>query len=215
MSSDDVVSVKLHGFEDVVRNLSLQYPELVSRALRSALSSTGWWISREVRNHLEYGGSNWPDYHPMGRRMKKLKDPRAWGVTRSRTSPLFWLGKFARYRVSKKGTAVKVFLGRSRAGQKGMFDPQLWAMAMRHEHGDTITVTDSMRARLGATRSKTRKKDPEPGRDYYPLRADTQEIKIPKRPTFGPVFRKLSPRIGPHMERKFHRAFTRYQNKAR
>lgn len=215
MSGDHFVTTQVVGLDEVVANLSRSYPALAERARKSALASTGYWIRAEVRNHVEYGGSGWPSMHPLSRSMRKDKRG-TWKRTTSKRSPLEWLGKFARYSMEPTAERVTIDFGRSRKGQAGTFDKYLQQVAAKHERGSRVRVTDKMRRKMAMTAPKRRRKGQAPvaGQDYFPLRADTRWLIIPKRPTFGPVFRKVRPKTAAYMRDKFWSAFRRYQTGA-
>jgi len=203
-----LVDVKVVGLDDVIKELRWKYPDRVERARKSALRSAGWLIRCEVRNHIEYGGTGWPELHPLTRQFRDFKGWRR----RSAGSALFWLGRFARYAMTGEDDAVEIGLGSSRKNQTATIDRYLQAVARKHEHGTRIQVTSKMREKWALTRSrgKTGRKAQQ-GRDYFALRATTRWLKIPRRPTFGPVFRKVSPRIPGYLRGKFFAALRRYE----
>lgn len=192
-------------------------PAQIDRARASAMKSTAWMTQQELRNHVEYGGSGWPPLHPMTTKYrKKYGAAPGWGKTRrgAWNTPLFWLGKFARYRVTADGTIADIDFGKSRAGQPGTMDPQLVAMVKRHEQGEHIRVTPKMRHMFGATRPRGRRgKNAQAGIDYFPLRKSTTQLKIPARPIFKPVWRKVQPKLRGHFEAKFYAAIERYMGR--
>ena len=180
------------------------------------MKSTGWHVRGELRNHVEYGGEGWPDLHPLTRAFRKKRGLNARWVKRKRgahQTALFWLGKFARYRVNDDGTLLQVDFGKSRKGQPGAFDPELIATVKRAETGERIEVTDKMRRLLGATRRKRPRKGQVPGETYFPLRKSTQFLEVPKRPIFAPVWRKIKDKVPRYFEEKFWKALERYEKK--
>ncbi len=190
-------------------------PGTMKRARISALKSTGYMIQQETRDYVEGGGSGWPGLHPMTRMFKAKYSAgkrTKWIKPRSRKGPVHWLGKFARYRVDGEGSLVQVDFGKSRKGKPGTFDPGLVGIVRRVQSGERITVTDKMRRFFGATRRK-RPKVQTPGETYFPLRASTTTIEIPKRPILDPVFRAAKPRIPGRFEEKFWKALDRYWSK--
>jgi hypothetical protein len=185
----------------------MNLPGQFTRARKSALKSTGWMIQQELRNHVEYGGSGWPALHPLTRSFRHKYGIRSkWTKRRSHPGPLFWLGKFARYRVEDSGDTVNIHFGK---GKKGGFDRGLMADVHRAEAGDVVKVTPAMRRFLAATRRK-RPKNQIPGQTYFPLKKSTSTLKTPPRPIFTPVWNKVSPRIAPWFEKKFNAALDRY-----
>ena len=207
MSGDKLITTQVAGLDDVVRNLSVKYPALAERARKSALSSTCYMIRTELRNHVEYGGTGWPSLHPLSK--SRRKDKAGMWKTTNKRSPLDWLGKYARYIMAQDKESVTIDFGRSRKGQAGSADKFLSAIARRHESGATVPVTAKTRLKMAMT-AMGRKKKGDPGTGYFPLRKSTTSLQIPKRPSIGPVFRKISPRIGEHMRQKFFAAFERY-----
>lgn len=210
MSRDNLVTTKVVGLDEVVRNLSAKYPALAERARKSALSSTGWWIRTELRNHVEYGGNGWPSLHPLSKSRRKDKLG-MWRRT-NKLSPLAWLGKYARYIMAADKESVTIDFGRSRKGQAGKVDKYLSAIARKHESGATVKVTPSMRRKMAMTAmGRKGKRKGEPGAGYFPLKSSTKYLEIPKRPSIGPVFRKVRPKVAGYMRGKFWDAFKRYQ----
>lgn len=200
-----LVNIKMTGLDNAISDMSRRYPSLLDRAVKSALSSTGNMIRSEVRNHIEYGGTGWPELHALTAR---YRDYKGW-KSRSIDSPLFWLGKFARYSLDKQGRSVTIGLGTTRKGQKGKVDRYLTALAYKHERGARVTITPRMRKKWASTWKKNKKRQ-RANEDYFVLRKETRQIEIPKRPTFGPVFRKVQGKIPGHMRQKFFAAFERY-----
>lgn len=196
-------------------------PSQIERARKSALNSTAWMSMTELRNHVEYGGTGWKKLHPMTIKTRKSKryNPGA--------TPLFFLGRFARYRVDQKGTLADIDFGKSRKGKPGTFDPELVAMIKRHEHGMQIPVTGKMRGWFPwASLPRARARNPRAsayaggharkprnavaGKTYFPLKKSTRQITIPRRPIFAPVWRKIQPKLAGHFNEKFVAAIGRY-----
>lgn len=204
-----MIDVRVVGLEEIIAELRWKYPDRIERARKSALRSAGWLIRREVRNHIEYGGTGWPELHPLTRQFRDFKGWRR----RSAGSALFWLGRFARYAMTDGDDAVEIGLGASRKNQSGSVDRYLQALARKHERGARVQVTAKMREKWARTRpgGRTGRKARQ-GRDYFALRAGTRWLRIPRRPTFGPVFRKVSPRIPGHMRDRFFAALRRYES---
>ncbi|MBU0995398.1 MAG: hypothetical protein KJ737_23115 [Proteobacteria bacterium] len=198
-----------------VKNLSavtqtfMNMPGIFKRARKSALQFVGWQTMSDLRNHVEYGGTGWPELHPLTRNFRK-KQGGKWSRRRSgKNSPLFGLGKFARYRVDDEGTLVQVDFGKSKKGQPGKVDPGLSKIARKAETGETLQVTDKMRRLWALTRMK--KKGGIPGQDYHALKKSTQVLNVPKRPIFTPVYNKMKPKIPSLFEGSFWKAIDRYQ----
>lgn len=203
-----LVDVKVVGLDAVIDELRWKYPDRIDRARKSALKSAGYLIRTEVRNHIEYGGTGWPELHPL---TQKFRDFKGWR-SRGGGSPLFWLGKFARYAMIDNDNGVEIGLGTTRKKQAGQVDKYLQAIARKHERGARVKVTEKMRGKWAKTRPQGKKgRKAAQGRDYFALQASTKWLKIPRRPTFGPVYNKVSPRIPGYMREKFFAALRRYE----
>ena len=205
------INVDEKGLKEVTKRL-LNLPGIFKRARKSALKSTGWLIQQELRNHIEYGGSgDWPKLHPLTAGFRKKRKVGGNWIKRRfpPNSPMFWLGKFARYRTDQAGTYVQIDFGKSKRGQPGTIDPELAAVAIRSEKGETVSVTSATRRKFAATRRKRPKKQVI-GATYFPLRKDTRTLEIPKRPTITPVWKKMKPKTAAHFEKKFYKALDRY-----
>lgn len=188
----------------------LQLPGIFARARRSALGSTGYWIQQEIRNHIEYGGTGWQKLHPITLKFRKYRTPAQ--------TPLYYLGRFARYLIDQEGNTLEIGLGKSRKGEPGQTDdPWLMAALRRAEEGDRIRVTKKVRLKWVSTKIKGQKwkKMSRSGAvtgGYFVLRPETQFLTIPKRPVIGPVFRKIQSKITPFFEQRFWAALERYRS---
>jgi len=209
------VSIDQKGLSEATRAV-MELPGLFKRARASALKSTGWFVRGELRSYVEKGGEGWPDLHPLTAAFRKKRGAAAgkWIKRRKgKESALYWLGKFARYRVDADRGAVQIDFGKSKKGKPGAFDPGLIGIVERAEEGERIRVTGAMRKFLAATRRK-RPKSQAPGETYFPLKKSTRELVIPRRPIFDPVWRKVSAGIPGHFEEKFWAALERYEKGA-
>lgn len=201
------VDLKAEGLSETTKAV-MQLPGLFARARKSALSSTGYWIQQELRNHIEYGGANWPKLHPITYKFRKF---------RGGPSPLFYLGRFSRYLIDTEGTTIEIGLGKSRKGEPGQVDdPWLMAALKRAEHGGRTKVTKAVRLLWVSTKIKGQrwKKTNRSGAvtgGYFVLRPETEYLNIPKRPIIGPVFRKIQSGVMSHFEQKFWAALKRYR----
>jgi hypothetical protein len=213
-------TVKMEGLSEVVRSF-MDLPGMFTRARESALSSTGYMIMSELRNHIEYGGSGWAPLHPLTLRLRKFRS--------APPSPLFYLGRFARYMIDPDALSVRVHLGKGSA-RHGTVDNQagtslgfstymsrddkwLAAAARRAEHGQTVPVTRGTR-KLWLTTKHSKTQKGTAGKDWFVLRKTTTTLKIPPRPIFGPVFNKIQPMAVAYFEKKYWEAFARYTLKA-
>lgn len=196
---------------DKVTKAVMDLPGKFNKAKKSAMGSVGFYVMSELRNHIEYGGlSSWESLHDLTRKYWKKKRGGASGQWVQRMnppqSPMAWLGKFARYRVSKSADTVQIDFGKGKRGkQPGRLDPQLSAVARRMDQGERIPVTDRMRKKMAATyfRAVARGQEPVIGVNFFPLKKSTTSINIPARPIFGPVFKKIQPKAGSLFEKKF------------
>lgn len=205
------VDLKAEGLNDVTKAV-MQLPGLFARARKSALGSTGYWIQQELRNHIEYGGEGWAKLHPITLKFRKFRGAPA--------SPLFYMGRFARYLIDSEGTTIEIGLGKSRKGEPGQVDdPWLMAALKRAEHGGRTKVTKKVRLLWVSTKIKGQKwkKMSRSGAvtgGYFVLRPDTEYLNIPKRPVIEPVFKKVRPKVLPYFEDKFWKAMERYRSGA-
>ena len=197
-------TVQITGLSELTRTL-IELPGVFARARKSALSSTGYMIMQELRNHIEYGGSGWAPLHPITMRFRKRRgDP---------PSPLFFLGRFARYLVDPASMSVRIGLGKggSRQGAYAERDSAwLNEAVQRAEQGATIRVSRATR-KLWLTTKHAKTEGGVAGTDYFALRKSTTTLHIPRRPIFGSVFAKIRPKALPFFEAKFHEALLRYQ----
>ena len=204
-----MLDVHIIGLDELTTEMAKRFPTRIDRARKSALSSAGYLIRTELRNHVEYGGTGWPSLHPLSAQRKKDKAER-WRKA-SKRSPLYWLGKFARYIVDERGDAVVIDFGKSRSGQAGKVDAFVSAIARKHESGSSTAVTPKTRRKMALTYSGKRlRKGARPGVDFFPLRKSTTRLRVPRRPSVGPVFRKIHGKIPGHMRDKFFAALQRY-----
>lgn len=210
-----MVELKMHyrGLSRVTREV-LELPGAFARAKKSAMGSVGWLVMGHLRNHVEYGPPEWAGLHALTSRFKKAASGGGKGrwIMRRRPphAPAVWLGKFARYRVSKSGNTVQIDFGKGKRGkQPGRLDPELSAIARRIDGGERVPVTEQMRRKWAATwyRAKTAAGGPQVGTTFFPLRKSTTVLDIPARPIFAPVFRKIQPLVGPFFEQKFWQSY--------
>jgi len=216
-------TVQITGLSELTRTL-IELPGVFARARKSALSSTGFMIMQELRNHIEYGGSGWAPLHPITMKFRKRRgDP---------PSPLFFLGRFARYLVDPASMSVRIGLGKGGA-KHGTVDGKsgtslgfstyternsawLNEAVKRAEHGARTRVTKKVRLLWLATKIKGKKwtrlsRSGAITGGYFVLRPDTEYLTIPRRPIFASVFAKIRPKALPFFEAKFHEALLRYQ----
>lgn len=204
------LSLSYTGLSEATKTV-LDLPGKFKRAKVSAMGSVGWLVMREMRNHLEFGPPEWEGLHALTNKYKKQNrsaDRGNWMMRQKPPrSPAFWLGKFARYRVSKSGdlTQIDFGKGRKKGRNPGRNDPVLAGVARRIDQGEKTRVTKQMRKKFAATwfRAKARGQKPVIGVNFFPLKKSTTSLDIPARPIFAPVMRKIQPIIGGFFEKKF------------
>lgn len=198
---DDLLHIKLSGLPQVASHLKAM-PSDVAHANKSGLKSVGWWLSRQMRNHIEYGGSGWAPLSPLTKKFKRANNRRRWSRRQAPVSPLFYLGKFCRYNLDEKGETVQIFMGKTSKGKPGKADKWLQAVAKRTEYGKRIPVTTKTRRAIAATR-KGRRKNAVMGEDWFAFGSKKKYVDYPKRPIIAPVFKKHKNRIPDFFRQKF------------
>jgi hypothetical protein len=174
-------------------------------------------IRFEMREFVESeGDGTWEELHPVTSKFfKKYKmGTSQWGRSRKSMGPMFWLGKFARYRVTDDEAVVG--FGKSHGWKASKAEreapatlsPFLMSVLRRAEQGENTQVTKAMRRFFGATRMSNSTSQA-PGLTFFPLRGDTKNLETPKRPIMGPVMERVRNRITPHFEDRFWKAVTR------
>ncbi len=198
---DDFLHIKLSGLPQVSSHLKA-LPSDVAHANRSGLKSVGWWLTRQMRNHIEYGGSGWAPLSPLTKKFKRANGRRKWSRRQSPVSPLFYLGKFCRYNLDDRGDTVQIFMGKTAKGKPGRADKWLQAVAKRTEYGKRIPVTSNTRRAIAATRSGRSKKAVQ-GEAWFAFNKQKKFVDYPKRPIVAPVFKKNKARIPGIFQKKF------------
>lgn len=210
------INLKVTGISEVTRFM-MQLPGNCTRARTAALKSCAFMVQQDLRRFIEAGGEGWSGLHPITSVLRKRhkKDGK----------PLFWLARFARYRVSADGATVGIGLGRSKSGQPGEIDSRWLMIAAAHaEEGYRQKVTPGIRRAwlrankksegwTRAVRSGRRGKIRSGAylnQMHFALAPETQTLIIPRRPIFAPVFRNVQGRIGRRFEDKFWPALEAY-----
>jgi len=191
-------SVEKEGLKKT-SSLLERYPNQAKRARTSSLKSVGNYGRQEMKNFIEYGGSGWPRLHPLSAKVSKTRGGK-WRK-KGKFSPLFLLGRFARYAVDEQKGEVRLGLGKTRKGQSGGIDKMLNAWLEKHEKGKTISLSPEMRVRLrhGFLRAGLKV-----------LKRTTTVVKVPKRPIIKPVFHRMK-RLAPKLyEDRYVKAIERY-----
>jgi len=199
--------VGIEGLDEATA-LMAALPGNASRARVSALKSVGWWVRGELRSWVETSGQgSWEALHPITQKLKKRSG-------KSKDKPLYFLGRFARYRVDDEGTLADIDFGKSRKGKPGTFDPTVSAWVMRAETGWKTKVTENTRQFFAAATRKKRPKKQKPGETYFPLKKTTTTLEIPKRPIFAKVKSRTLPEVPKRFKEKFWLALARYMTGA-
>ncbi len=176
------------------------FPQFADRAETSAVKSTGNEMRARMRRFIETGGEGWPAIGPFTRETRK-----------SAGGPLAFLGRFIRYRFSRRGGAAQVTLGvattsaarrarlkevraAGRMTRGEIITPLL--MFQKAEKGKEYRVTARMRRAMAAL--------------GMPIRKGTEEIEVPKRPIFDLVWRREKDRIGRFLLDRYMAAMLRY-----
>jgi len=190
--------------------LAREMPKVFAQARKSALSSAGFRFYEALRNHIEYGGTeDEAPLSPFASRLQKTKKGK-WTKRRDPKIPLFWLAKWARYRIGKDGLIMSADFGKGRKGTPGILDPQIAPAVGAAAKERKVQVTKSMRRKFGATRKKRSKV----GVDYFPLKASTKYITIPERQLVSPVEKKIMPEMPKFFAEKFWASFERNLKRA-
>ena len=176
------------------------FPQFAKRAETSAVKSAGNEMRARMRRFIETGGEGWPAIGPFTRETRK-----------SSGGPLAFLGRFIRYRFSRRGGTAQVVLG-------------------------VATISAARRARLKETRAAGRMtrgeiltpllmfRKAEQGREYrvtarmrramaalgMPIRKGTEAIEVPRRPIFEAVWRKERDRMSSFLLERYMNAMLRY-----
>ena len=200
-----VLNIQEKGMNETLQHL-YKLPGVFARARRSALSSVGYSVKKDVEDYIASGGQGtWPALHPMTIQFKKTKGKK----------PLIWLKRFVRYVINKEGTAVEVKLD-TRHGISNIFgsvDKRILPIFLRHEYGEKRTVTEAMRRFIAASsksRAAEKYKRPQMGRHYFAIKKSTKQLEIPKREISGPVLRMIEGKVYRRFSDKFYQALDRY-----
>jgi hypothetical protein len=179
--------------ESKIKALGVLKVPTLKEARRSALSSTGFFVSDEMRAFMEKkGDGNWKAAHPLTRIWRKGKNG-SWTRFSGYVSPYYGLAKFARYVINTAATQETMgfgtFSGKQVAkGKQPQFDPYLQKLIREAQKGRHPRVTPKMRRKFGAQKEIGKGKI---GQDFFPLRKTTSAIHVPARPIAVPVFRKI------------------------
>lgn len=186
-------------------------------ARRSALSSTGFAASNEIRNYVESAGEgSWRKAHPLTAAFEKHDGK--WQRRGGFISPYYGLGKFARYKIMQGDSELKTGFGTFssrdiKRGKPAEFTQRLQEIAQQAQTRHRVLVSPVMRRLLGATKPK---KNAVIGVDYFPIRKNTISLNIPARPIVVPVFQKAKGKLAAVFFEKFTLAIKkRFENEKR
>lgn len=190
--------------DDRVTALLNAFPQFAKRAEASALKSAGHKLYGSMRRFIESGGEGWPAIGPFTRATRK-----------SEGGPLHFLGRFIRYRFSRRGGTAQLVMGvlstpaarraklREAAAARGLKTEVLTPLVMfrKAEEGRTYRVTRRMRRAMAAL--------------GMPIREETKKLEVPKRPIFEPVWRREKERIPSFLLERYMNAMYRYATEGR
>lgn len=165
-------------------------------ARRSALSSSGFEASSQIRKFIETSGSGtWKKEHPLTRLFSKNSG--RWQRRSSFISPYYELGKFSRYKIKSADTEVVTGFGTFgardvRRGRSLDFSQKLQEVAQMAQTRRKISVSPFMRRLFGATKLK---QSAQIGIDYFPIKQKTKNLVIAARPIAAPVFSRIKPKL--------------------
>lgn len=157
------------------------YPNRTKWAVKEALSMLGGHLRKQIQTHVETGGSGWAPLSPMTLRQRKKEG--------GPTSPLYNLGKFARFKV-QGGQSMRMRVG-FLSGYR--FSRYIKGIAKRMESGKTMRVTPKVQRHLAGLGIPTRK--------------STKSLKVPARSMVGFIFRREQGNIGRYLQEKFWEKF--------
>jgi hypothetical protein len=149
-----MIKVKISNVEKAVETVERSRKTL-SKANKSALGSTGFYISRKLKQHIKKN-DGFPQISKLAKYYKS-KYFKAGEIKRRlipRKHAYSFLSKFARYKVSQNGDNLQIGYGKS----KTKFDRGLTKTANRAERGGYQRVTPKMRRFFGKTRFPLSKK---------------------------------------------------------
>ena len=146
---------------------------------RSALKSTGWWLSKEIKKGIRSGAPGGKPYKPRLPAKKRRELERVFGGRVKRSYP--WMGQLARavgYEYVKADNSVVV----------GPLSSSAVRLFQKHESGSSYPITSKVRKAFAAAK--------------MPIPKGKKYLKLPKRPTIEPVYSAYHDKIAPHIEEK-------------
>ena len=162
-----------------VIDLATPYIKLLANSFpqyfNRALKSTGWWLSQEIKKGIRSGAPGGEQYPALS------------GLRKSRRGRLYsgqpkqHLGRLARavgYRYYSDSRRVVV----------GWLSKSAVSLGEKHEQGAQVAITPKMRRYFWAS-----------GR---PISAGKTHITLPRRRTFGPIYRQKGPEEPKYIENK-------------
>lgn len=169
------INIEVKGLDAALAILKV-FPKILQAAKEQGLDSAGKTASLMTRQYIESGGrGQWPRIHPLSKSLR-YEGSNRWGPPSS-FGNLYGLGKFARYIRTQKNMITGFGTFPQSASLNAKFKPDFMRIAKTLQ-GSKIRVTDKMRRLMGATRWG---KNAQAGNRFFPLRANTKVLHVPKR----------------------------------
>ncbi len=168
------IKIETTGLDKAV-DLLREMPSILQKATKKSIAKSGETASQMARRSLASGGGGkWPKPHPLSKifftRTNSWHRGKIFGNIQG-------LAKFSRYSMTDKGLLTGFGTYPEQQSYNAKFNPRFMGYA-KTLRGATIHVTDKMRRKMGATRWG---KNATPGDNFFPLRASTKTLHIPKR----------------------------------
>lgn len=179
----------------------------------SAMSSAGWFMMEEVRDWIEKEGKGtWPPLSPVTRMWDSKWNAKSWHRRSGKHPGAYnWLGKFARYKMSRAAKRAEIGFGKFKAkdvrrGKQARFDRRIQKIAHNAQKKRIVNADDRLRRKFGAQRESP---TDEPGVDFFPLARRFGTYEIPARPIMEPVFMREERAAGIAFQRKYFQAIVK------
>jgi len=204
-------SLEIESNADTIVQVFQQLPREFRKSRRSGLSSTGFFLIKETADWINSEGEKtWPKASQVAKQYMHTRPN--WRMRRRfYRGPYSFLAGAARYKISRSSSQVIIGYGTAGSGS-AKFDRNTMRIARLAQKNRSILVTPRMRRHFGAQRNvrpigrRTKDKENIIGKDIFPLRAETTQIKIPARPISKPVFLRAKAKVFPLFSRKFGRS---------
>lgn len=185
------------------------------KELKKALSSTGWWLKKEIQEGIAAGapggqpylpktpvylsGDTYEQYNYSNRHKgKKLKQRSIKTVRQDNQlyiergykesgKPMGKLKSAVRYIMDSDGNMVQI----------GWVTPSAERIGTMQEKGAVHTVTNKMRRYYWA--------------NARPISGSKGQIVLPKRPTIAPEYRENAPHVAPYIQRRIDKYLFGYE----